>query len=429
MADASPEMKEAAAQVVEFLKNPSQRQALTEFILKTYQQYEGERAAAFKARVQNEREVDSQRLAPHHTPGNIAPMMHEELNMHETEKAFARGLRATQKSLTKSVEDRVEETNRLLAGIGGFSSQLKSCFARSTVVFLEQDDPRYSYRERLVFSIHLPHYELKRSWTENAPTPMRRPMPGKPGMRGIKGPDDGRTPMQATWDDAVNALAAIIQSAGLKPKYCKNDRNYGRFVMKQDLQTSHVLPDEYFSLTLDYNTEEKIREMSESYTKVLKGYEKKIEKLEPKFSRWPKDSVEPKYLSLKTKLQTLINERNYFVATVPDPHQLEEGLLFLIEVSTLKDYHVVKDRMQSIMTKFILHLSKIAESQAAFDPDLEYELWKSGAVTGKTAESNAESVEELEGVTEYVVDESALQKVLRKPAAVTVGGAPRKKAA
>ncbi|HTL12254.1 MAG TPA: hypothetical protein VL588_07190, partial [Bdellovibrionota bacterium] len=137
-------MKEAAEQVVEFLKDPAQRKALTDFILKTYRQYEGERASEFKARVQHEAEVDSQRLAPYHKPGNITPMMAEDLNMHETERAFARGLRHTQKSLVKSVEDRVEETNRLLAGIGGFSSQLKSCFARSTVVFLEQDDPRYS---------------------------------------------------------------------------------------------------------------------------------------------------------------------------------------------------------------------------------------------------------------------------------------------
>ncbi|HTL11296.1 MAG TPA: hypothetical protein VL588_02330, partial [Bdellovibrionota bacterium] len=75
-----------------------------------------------------------------------------------------------------------------------------------------------------------------------------------------------------------------------------------------------------------------------------------------------------------------------------------------------------------------LHLSKIAESQAAFDPDMEYELWKSGAVTGSTAESNAEAVEDLEGVTEYIVDESALKKVQRKPAAVMAAGIKKKAA-
>ncbi|MCC7440316.1 MAG: hypothetical protein IT285_01705 [Bdellovibrionales bacterium] len=422
-ADASPEMRQAADDFVGFLKDPNQKQALTDFIVKTYREYESERVGRLQAQIEHEHEIDSQRLAPFHQSGNITPMVAKDLGMAETEAAFARSLRHTHKSLIKTVEDRVEETNRLLAGIGGFSSQLKSCFARSTVVFLEQDDPRHSYRERLVFSIHLPHYELKRSWADAPAAAAPRAMkPGagpsvSPGARRDGGPGDGRTPMQATWDDAVNALAAIIQSAGLKPKYCKNDRNYGRFVMKQDLQTSHVLPDEYFSLTLDYNTNEKIREMGESYNKVLRGYDKKIEKLEPKLSRWPKDSNEPAFLTHRKRVQGLINERNYFVATVPDPNQLEEGLLFLIEVSTLKDYHIVKDRMQSIMTKFILHLSKIAENQANFDPDLQYELWKSGTVTGKSAEALTQEDEMLEGVTEYVVDEADLRKLAKKKAA------------
>ena len=44
------------------------------------------------------------------------------------------------------------------------SAQLKSCFARSTVVFLEQEDPKFAYRERLIFSINLPNYELKKAY-------------------------------------------------------------------------------------------------------------------------------------------------------------------------------------------------------------------------------------------------------------------------
>jgi len=324
--------------------------------------------------------------------------------------AFVRGMRATHGSLTRHVEQRVEEINRLLYGIGGFSSQLKSCFARSTVVFLEQDDPKYPFRERLVFSIALPHYELKRDWGRGTSHGGPIPAPSRPQPTGRAGGKqvDGRTMVQATWDDAVNSLAAIIQSAGLKPKYCKNDRNYGRFVMKQDLQTQQALPDEYFSLTLDYNTDEKLNEMRDSYNRIMGSYEKRIEKLQIKCGRYPKDSRKVGYLKLKKRLQLLINEKNYFEGTVPDPGQLDEGLLFLIEVSTLKDYHIVKDRMQTIMTKFILHLSKIAEKEAEFDPDLEYEKWKAGAKGVHRPSMSATDVD-IEGVEEYVVDATALK--------------------
>ncbi|MGZ3709049.1 MAG: hypothetical protein ACXWPM_09775, partial [Bdellovibrionota bacterium] len=301
---------------------------------------------------------------------------------------------------------------RLLADVGGFSAQIKSCFARSTVVFLEQEDPKHNYRERLIFSINLPNFELKKQWDH--------------GRGGKERDADGRTSLQATWDEAVNALARIVETTGLKPKYCKNDRHYGRFIMKQDLRSGTNTPDEYFSFTLDYNTQDKINEMCGPYDRIVRDYDAKIAKLDKKIAGYPEDSHSSRFAVLKKKQLQIKQERDFFVGTTPDPNQMDEGLLFLIEVSTLKDYHIVKDRMQSIMTRYILYLSKIAAKEAAFDPELEFQMWKSGKGNGKgghSAKADADSKEEialtgedLDEVQEYTIDTSLLKPVPKKRA-------------
>jgi hypothetical protein len=396
----SSEDEKQAESIVDFITNSGAKQKLKDFIVETYKNYEEQKTNEFKEKILNEIETENRYKQPHHSSGNITPLLAETLNMHHTEKAFARGLQSTQTNLTRSIEDRVDEINRLLSGIGGFSSQLKGCFARSTVVFLEQDDPIYPFRERLTFSIHLPAYELKNPWTKE------HIKDGKQGGDGIT----ERSTLQATWDDAVNALAQIIETSGLKPKYCKNDRNYGRFVMKQDLRSSSVLPDEYFSITLDYNTAEKIKDMCTVYNKILKNYESRISKYKKKINKYPSTSESSKYKSIKKKYFETLQERDYFLGSIPDPNQIDEGLLLVIEVSTLKDYHIVKDRMQSIMTKFILHLSEIASEEAKSNPNMAYELWKTGEINrGSKNGDESISQEDLDSLQEYVVDESVLR--------------------
>jgi len=389
---------EAKTFVEDFLVKSEAKEELTKYIIDLYKQLEREKIEEFKAKMKNEIEANNNRAEKYHEPGNIAPLLSKTFNMSTTEHAFAKGLKTTHECLMRSVDDRVEEINNLLSGIGGFSSQLKGCFARSTVIFLEQDDPKAQYRERLVFSIHLPQYELKSNWSKKVPSEKK---------------EDGRTSVQATWDDAVNALAQIIEKSGLKPKYCKNDRNFGRFVMKQDLRNNLVLPDEYFSITLDYNTDEKLVEMRAVFNKVLSRYEEKISKLKQKLDKYPTSCEEPFYLKLRKKFFNAVEERDVFTATIPDPSQLDEGLLLVIEVNTLKDYHIVKDRMQSIMTKFILHLSSIATEEAKKDPNLEYEFWKTGK--GKDGEESfALDEKDLSSLKEYVVKDSSLIPVGKK---------------
>jgi hypothetical protein len=413
----TPDMEKLADEFVAFLKDGENKNELLEFLKETYKKFEAQKVDQIKARVEKEAEVDANTPVSFHKPGNITTILDEDLNMQSTEMAFAMALKSTKANLQRSVEDRVEEVNRLLAGIGGFSSQLKSCFARSTVVFLEQDDSRYQFRERLTFTIHLPSYELKDSWRRDS-SAIRS---GKIIMikdRSSTNAEDRRTALQVTWDDAVNALAKIIEGSGLRPKYCKNDRNYGRFVMKQDLRSSSNLPDEYFSITLDYHTEEKIKEMCSSYNQILKNYEKKILKLAKSLSLYSENSASLRYQSLKRKYLELCQERDLFIGTVPDPNQIEEGLMLFIEVSSLKDYHVVKDRMQNSMTKFILHLSTIAVREASKDPNMEYDIWKSGGKAPLSAEEQNEPIvltkEDIEGMKEYTVKEEDLHLLLGK---------------
>jgi hypothetical protein len=397
----SDDLNQAADEFVNFLQDSESKKAVKDFIIDTYKKFESERLAKIQARMEHEKKVNSRGATEYHRPGNIAPMLHDELNMTEIEHAFAHSLKTTKNNLVRSVEERVGDIQRLLADIGGFSAQLKSSFARSTVVFLEQEDPKFPFRERLIFSINLPNYELKKPWVHE---------------RTIKktSREGGRTSLQVTWDEAVNALAKIVEHTGLKPKYCKNDRHYGRFVMKQDLRSTTFIPDEYFSFTLDYHTENKIQEMRIPYEKTLESYEKRINVLEKKLAQYPENSKAPRYTALKNKYLHLCQDRDFFVGTTPDPNQLDEGLLFLIEVSTLKDYHIVKDRMQSIMTRYILYLSKIAEKDLKNDSEYEVQMQKLSSknyAQSEETEFKDLSAEELKDLPEYSIDSRFLKRV------------------
>lgn len=398
------DMNAAAEEFVGFLKDPEQKQVLQAYIVEAFKRFENESMSQFRAKFENEREVDARRIAPHHTSGNITPAMADDFNMGPSERNFMRALRTTKESLQRTIDDRVEEINHLLAGLGGFSSQLKSCFARSTVVFLEEEDPKHSYRERLIFSINLPSFELKRTWkmAVAAEGPEATPAKKAPKKRlTLADADeefvDPRSPLQATWDDAVNTLALIIAETGLKPKYAKNDRHYGRFVMKQDLRSSSSLPDEYFSFTLDYNTRERIQDMIGPYNRKVAELEKTVARLEKKVSGYSEESRSMRARMFRSQLLKACQERDFFMATTPDPNQLSEGLLFLIEVSTLKDYHVVKDRMQAIMTKYVLHLSRLATNEAKGDPELEHALYQTRAREQTRQATQARSEQEAGG--------------------------------
>ncbi len=385
-------LEEATEDFVSFLENSENKRMLLDAFIETYQQTENDNIEMQCAKVMDEKRVNEEhKEGPYHKPGNIADLLGSTLNMAQTERTISRSIEVTKRSIERTIDDRVDEINRVLSGIGGYSSQLKSCFARSTVVYVEQDDPENTYRKRIVFSVHLPNYELKTADIEGEL-------------------EDGRTGKQVNWDDAVNGLAKIVETSGLKAKYCKNDKNYGQYTMKQDLRNTSYTPDEYFSIILDFMTEDKIVETARAYNKVIATYENRLRRMEKKLDRWENKATTTKYLKLKKEYTELVNEKNFFVASVPDPSQFGEGLLLYIDVTTMKDYHIVGDKMQSIMTKFILHLSTIAASEAEFDPDLEYAMWKSDKNgQSKQIPEEGEQVKDIETGKVYLVDAEALE--------------------
>ena len=142
---------------------------MKDFMVETYKEFEAKAGqfARFKASRSRTRRRPTPRPRTKPMPRETSPLSgHESLNMHETGGV-----------LRPWHQDHEEEHDPLGRGARGgnqppagrnrgFCSQLKSCFARSTVVFLEQEDPSPAVSRRLIFSINLPNYELKSSMQE-----------------------------------------------------------------------------------------------------------------------------------------------------------------------------------------------------------------------------------------------------------------------
>jgi hypothetical protein len=163
--------------LVDFLQYPREKRKLTDFLEETYKAFEQESVDRVVNRVVHEHDTELRGATPWHKPGNIGPLMHEYLNMIGVEAAFVSGLQHTKSSMTKSVQQRVDEINTLLRGVGGFNRQIKASFSRSAVIYLEHEDPTNRNREKVIFTVNIGDFELryplKRSihWPKSFPTP------------------------------------------------------------------------------------------------------------------------------------------------------------------------------------------------------------------------------------------------------------------
>jgi hypothetical protein len=330
--------------LVDFLQYPREKRKLTEFVEDTYKAYEQEAIDRLLQRVIHEHDTELRGSTPWHKPGHIGPLMHEYLSMVGVESSFVSGLQHTKSSMTKSVQQRVDEINTLLRGVGGFNRQIKASFSRSAVVYLEHEDPHNRNRERVTFTVNIGDYELRYPLDETA---------------NDQTVEDGRTLRRMVWDEAVNTLAEIVSNTGLKPKYVKNDKNNCVFTMRQYLLSSEEkTPDEFFTFDLRHVNAQMKKQMSATYAETVSKIEAQIAAYKKKLGGW--------FLSRKTKeaiadrIAMLEKEKDFFVGTNADPREMDTGLVFSISVNTLKDYSVTKDKMQVIMTKYILALSKIA---------------------------------------------------------------------
>lgn len=317
---------------------------MKEFLEETYKAYEQEGVDRVINRVVHEHDVELRGSTPYYKPGNIGPIMYEYLNMRGVESAFVSGLQHTKSSMTKTVQQKVDEINTLLRGVGGFNRQIKASFSRSAVVYLENEDPRHPHREKVIFTVNLGDFELR--------YPMSEDMAEKPTK-------DGRSMRRFVWDEAVNTLAEIVSNTGMKPKYVKNDKNSCIFTMKQQLLSSNDRdPDEFFTFDLRYVNPGMRDDMERVYTVSIKKYETEIAELREKLgSFWLSRQKKEEFLA---RIAELEKERDFYIGTHPDPREMDCGLVFSIAVNTLKDYSVTKDKMQVIMTKYILALSRIA---------------------------------------------------------------------
>ncbi|MCC7440315.1 MAG: hypothetical protein IT285_01700 [Bdellovibrionales bacterium] len=342
---ASPERFENdKGRLIDFLQYPREKRKMTDFLEETYKAYEQESVERSINRVVHQHDSEMQGASPWHKPGHIGPLMYEYLNMIGVESAFVSGLQHTKSSLTKTVQQRVDEINTLLRGVGGFNRQIKSSFSRSAVVYLEQEDPHHPHRERVIFTINLGNFELRYPLDESAEHEIT---------------EDGRSLRRLVWDEAVNTLAEIVSNTGMKPKYVKNDKNSCIFTMRQHLLSEgERTPDEYFTFDLRYMSEETREKLGADYVGRVVEYEGRIAECTKKLAAW--------WLGKKAKdqyrhqLECLEKDRDFYVGTHADPRETDSGLMFSINVNTMKDYTVTKDKMQVIMTKYILALSKIA---------------------------------------------------------------------
>ncbi|WP_141735761.1 hypothetical protein [Oligoflexus tunisiensis] len=336
--------REDTSKLIEYLKYPENKRALAEFLTQTYKEVEKESIERVINRAIYEHKCELEGAKPHHKPGHIGPLMYEYLNMCGVENAFVSGLQHTKSSMTKTIQQRVDEINTLLRGVGGFNRQIKASLSRSAVVYLEQEDARNPHRERVIFTVNLSDHELSHPLNEES---------------GTMETEDGRTLQRYSWDFAVNNLSEIVSNTGMKPKYVKNDKNALDFTMSQYLLCEgEEAPDEYFSFSMRYVNDQAKEKMIQEYTRKIAEFDKKINDLRKKEKGLLVNRKNRDFF--KEQADFLEADREFFIGTHPDPREVDTGILFSIHANTMKDYNITKDKMQVIMTKFILSLSNIA---------------------------------------------------------------------
>jgi len=350
-----------------FLKYPENKRELARFLQDTYKQIEKEAVDRSINRSIYQHHCDTDGSPPHHRHGHIGALVYEYLNMRGVENAFVSGLQHTKSSMTKTVQQRVDEINTLLRGVGGFNRQIKASLSRSAILYLEQEDPRCAHRERVIFTVNVADCEMKTPMDVQADSEYH---------------EDGRSIRRFSWDQAINTLAEIVSNTGMKPKYVKNDKNSYVFKMSQYLIGDYdPKPDEYFDFELKYFDEEMREAMKKEYISKLAEYDVKIKHLNKKLNAWTTSHKSRAFF--ESQLAIVESDRDFYVGTTPDPREMDSGLIFSIHANTMKDYNITKDKMQVIMTRFILAMSDIAMDKS-MDEQVNTDYSKESEVATKT---------------------------------------------
>ncbi|MGE4232649.1 MAG: hypothetical protein AB7F43_04900 [Bacteriovoracia bacterium] len=233
--------------------------------------------------------------------------------------------------------------------------------ARSAVIYLKEEDPRRPHRERIVCAVNVGDFELRYPSDSTAPESKV---------------DDGRTVRRKMWDEAVHALIKITEQLGLNPKAVRNDKNSCRLIVQQDSEEfenrddnmlpSVKCPDEYFKMELFYCSEFEIEGRKLDYVKKIHEFEETLTEYKRQVHAWST----PKYkkAELEKEITKLESEKKFFLATTPDPREMDSGLIFQIDVLTLKEYGLMGAKLTTVLNEFVAELSRIASENGTRIP-------------------------------------------------------------
>src|SRR5262249_23209204 len=101
----------------------------------------------------------------------------------------------------------------------------------------------------------------------------------------------------------------------------------------------------------------------------IDSYEFQLRDCKSAFYSWktPKNKKD----ELTRRIETLERDRAFFVATTPDPREMESGLIFKIDLYTTKEYGVTKEKLKSILTRYLDEPSLMpGEHGTSIVPDL-----------------------------------------------------------
>lgn len=237
---------------------------------------------------------------------------------------------------------------------GGMSSHMPAELARSAVIYMQQEDPKRRHREKIVCAVNVGDFELHYPSTPDEPEKMT---------------DDGRSLRRKMWDEAVQALLRITAQTGLNPKFVRNDKNSCRLVVMQDqvnVNAPEQMPDEFFCMELFYCSEFDLERRKLEHVKRIDNYAFTISKLRGKLFDWK--TPKHKKHEVQSQIETLEREKQFYIATTPDPREMDSGLIFKIELLTLKEYGVTKEKLKTILGRYMDELSKVAAANGTSLP-------------------------------------------------------------
>jgi hypothetical protein len=246
---------------------------------------------------------------------------------------------------------------------------LKPGASRSAVTYVEREHPERKHCEQLILTINLSAAELQ------------YPLEDSGANEPIT--EDGRTLRRHCWDSAVNALCELLDQQGLRPKALKNDRNSCQLSLQKDyILAGQTVPDEYYSLTMSYYSESELQSKKLNFVRQISRYTQDIEdRTQRLYGRFVTRKVQKE---LNAEIQTLRSELASFVASNPDPRELDAGLILHVDLLSPREYGETRNAMTQVLSKFIHSLSKIAGGHVRLvQPDV-------GILTGLRRKSKVE---------------------------------------